>query len=194
MVAAFLTGTGLASSSGLNAYLPLLILALVDRSSNIIDLNGGWAAISSTWAIIGLMIILPLELVGDKIPRFDHLNDLAHSAIRPLAGAVCMAAVAGQAGGYKPALGFALGLVFAAAVHLFKMRARPSITRATAGIGNPIQSTIEDTAVVAVSLAAVFLPWSIIPVVPLAGALIWRSSRSLQSSSGRVRFLYRGRS
>lgn len=194
MVAAFLTGTGLASSSGLNAYLPLLILALVDRSSNIIDLNGGWAAISSTWAIIGLMIILPLELVGDKIPRFDHPNDLAHSAIRPLAGAVCMAAVAGQAGGYNPALGFALGLVIAAAVHLFKMRPRPSITRATAGIGNPIQSTIEDTAVVAVSLAAVFLPWSIIPLVPLAGALIWRSSRSLQSSSGRVRFLYRGRS
>lgn len=193
MIAALLSGAGLSLSSGLNAYLPLLILALADRSSIYVDLTGRWSAMSSPWVIFALLIVLPLELVGDKIPRFDHFNDLAHSAIRPAAGALCMAAMASQEGGYSPLLAFVLGLALAAGVHIVKARARPAITRATAGIGNPIQSMAEDAVAIVVSAVAVVIPWVLLVIAPLAGALLWRLARSLRTSSGRLNFLYRNR-
>ena len=193
MIAALLTGVGLSLSSGLNAYLPLLILALADRSSSYVDLTGRWSALSSLWVIFALLIILPLELIGDKIPHFDHRNDLAHSAIRPVAGALCMAAVASQEGGYNPLPAFVLGLLLAAVVHVRKMRARPAIARATAGIGNPIQSLAEDAVAVTLSAVAIVVPWALLVIAPLAGTLLWRLARSLGTSSRRLSFLYRNR-
>lgn len=193
MIAALLSGTGLAASSGLNAYLPLLILALTDQFSDIVDLDGRWSAISSPWFIIGLLVILPIELIGDKIPRFDHINDLVHTVIRPMAGSICMAAVASQDDGYNTAVGFVLGVAIAFAVHQLKMRIRPAITKATAGIGNPLMSMVEDAAVVVTSLFAALLPIAITLVLPLFSWFVWASARSLRSSSGRLGFLYRGR-
>lgn len=193
MIAVLLSGTGLAASSGLNAYLPLLILALTDQFSDIVDLDGRWSAISSPWFIIGLLVILPIELIGDKIPRFDHINDLVHTVIRPMAGGICMAAVASQDDGYNTAVGFVLGVAIAFAVHQLKMRTRPAVTKATAGIGNPLMSMVEDAAVVVTSLSAALLPIAIILVLPLSSWFVWASARSLRSSSGRLGFLYRGR-
>lgn len=194
LVPAFLAGTGLAASSGLNAYLPLLILALADRFSGIVDPHSGWTWISSTWIIIGLLVILPIELIGDKIPRFDHVNDIIHTAIRPLIGGICMAAVASQDNGYNTIVAFTIGLAIAAAIHFFKFRMRPAITRATAGIGNPIMSIVEDIAVIATSVVAVLLPLGVMAVLPIASWLVLKSFLSLRSPSGRMSFLYRGRS
>jgi len=193
MIAAVLSGTGLAASSGLNAYLPLLILALADRFSGVVELNGRWSSLSSPWIIVGLLIILPVELVGDKIPRIDHVNNKIHSVIRPIIGGICMAAVASQDNGYNVVLAFAVGLVVAGAVHWFKFKVRPAITRATAGIGNPILSMVEDVAVVLTSLSAALLPFAVVAILPMSAWIVWRSSESLQSPSGRLSFLYRGR-
>lgn len=193
VIAVLLSGTGLAASSGLNAYLPLLILALTDQFSDIIDLDGRWSAISSPWFIIGLLVILPLELIGDKIPRFDHINDLIHTLVRPVAGGVCMAAAASQDNGYNTAVAVVVGVAIAFAVHMVKMRVRPAITGATSGIGNPIMSLVEDAAVVFTSLFAALLPIAIILVLPLSSWFVWASARSLRSSSGRLGFLYRRR-
>jgi hypothetical protein len=193
VIAAFLSGMGLAASSGLNAYLPLLILALADRFSGIVDLEGRWSLLSSSWTIIGLLVILPLELIGDKIPRFDHINDRIHTMVRPIAGGICMAAVASQANGYNTIAALVVGLCIAGAVHRYKFRVRPAITKATAGIGNPIMSMVEDAAVVVTSVAASLLPFGVIVILPLAAWFVWKSSASLQSPAGRLGFLYRGR-
>lgn len=193
VIAAFVSGLGLAFSSGLNAYLPLLALALADRFSGTVELEGRWSALSSVWTIVGLLVILPVELIGDKIPRFDHINDVIHTPIRPITGAICMAAVASQADGYNTVVAFAVGLGAAGTTHALKARARPALTGATAGIGNPIISMVEDVAVVVTSVVATLLPYGVIAVLPLAAWFLWRSLRSLRSPSGRLSFLYRGR-
>lgn len=193
MLALLLTGSGLSAASGLNAYLPLLILALADRFSILIDLHGRWTAISSPWVILGLLVILPLELVGDKIQKFDHINDILHTVIRPVMGGITTAAIVSQDDDFNLGVAFALGAVLAGFLHAVKFRSRIIVTATTAGIGNPIVSMVEDAAVVLVSMMAVLLPYSTILVLPLAAILVWKTWASFQSSEGKLSFLYRGR-
>lgn len=193
LLASLLTGTGLSASCGLNAYLPLLILALADRFSSLIDLDGRWTALSSPWMILALLVILPVELIGDKIPKFDHINDILHTVIRPIAGGTLMAAIASRDDAVNGVVAFALGVAIAGLVHAFKFRTRIAVTAATAGIGNPIVSIVEDVAAALASIVAVVLPYGIVLVLPLAGLLVWKTWASLQSPSGRLSFLYRGR-
>ena len=70
----FLTGLGLAAPAGLNAYLPLLIAALVDRFSSRINLDSPFDFLSSTWGIVILTLLVTVEVVVDKIPGIDHLT------------------------------------------------------------------------------------------------------------------------
>lgn len=47
----FLTGTGLAASAGLNAYVPLLAVGLLDRFTSVVDLGPGYAWLSNGWVL-----------------------------------------------------------------------------------------------------------------------------------------------
>ena len=60
------TSFGLSTSAGLNAYLPLLIVALLGRFTNLIRLNEPFAALTSWWVIALLSILLTIEILADK--------------------------------------------------------------------------------------------------------------------------------
>jgi hypothetical protein len=181
-----LGGVGLAVSTGLNAYLPLLIIALADRMGSAVDLKSPFDWLSSPAGIIVLMLILPLELIGDKVPRLDRYNDLVHSVIRPLAGAMAFAAIASQDDFLNPWLAAGLGLIVAALVHAWKMRSRAAVSSATAGLGSPFASVLEDAVVIAVSLCSVFLPWANLAAVPLGLAALQRSYRRMSTGESRT--------
>lgn len=190
MFATFLSGIGLSSSAGLNAYLPLLILALADRLTGVVDLDQPYDLLSSNWGIIVLLLVLPIELVADKFPRLDHLNDLLHTAVRPAAGAIAFMAIASEDDQIHPVLCLLLGLLIAGAVHWFKTTNRPAVTVRTKGIGNPFLSMIEDAVVIVVSVLAVFMPWSMIVVLPLAGWYLVRAYRRMRTGETRVMSLF----
>lgn len=73
---AALTGMGLSAAAGLNAYIPFLVVALVSRFTDLIcTLPAGYEWIDSNWAIgIGSALLLA-EIVLDKIPAVDTVND-----------------------------------------------------------------------------------------------------------------------
>ena len=79
----FLTGTGLATSAGLNAYIPLLALGLLDRFTGLVDLPAGWTWLSADASLWILGALLALELVADKIPGVDAVNDVVQTVVRP---------------------------------------------------------------------------------------------------------------
>ena len=55
---AALTGIGLSAAAGLNAYIPFLVVALLDRFTTVVDLPAGYAWMSSWWAIgIGAVLL-----------------------------------------------------------------------------------------------------------------------------------------
>ena len=157
MESALLTGLGLAAPAGLNAYLPLLVLALADRLSSAITLERPYDFLASNWGILIITALLTVEVVVDKVPGLDHANDLIQSAIRPAAGAVlAMAAASGAA--INPVVPMIFGLLAAGAVHTAKVTTRPAVTLATGGVGNPLVSVVEDLVAALSAIVAIFLP------------------------------------
>ncbi|MFL5760463.1 MAG: DUF4126 domain-containing protein [Thermomicrobiales bacterium] len=183
-----ITGICLAASAGLNAYLPLLVLALADRITDRVNLGTPYDFIASTWTILALIVLLTIELVADKIPGIDHANDLIQSVIRPAAGAFLMMAVINDNRSLNPVVGMIIGLLIAVAVHTIKALSRPHITMSTGGMGNPIVSLLEDAVSGLTSVLAILVPIAALILFTISGAFLFWSYRSVQRLSfGRSR-------
>ncbi|HVN53035.1 MAG TPA: DUF4126 domain-containing protein [Anaerolineaceae bacterium] len=166
---------GLSASAGLNAYIPLLIVALLGRFTNLIHLQQPWDALTSWW-IIGLLVVLSLiEFFADKIPAVNHVNDVIQTIVRPTAGAILFAASANALTDVSPILSLAAGLLVAGGVHAVKALAlRPAVTATTAGAGNVPVSILEDIVSTLLSIIAVVVPVLIATIlIMLAAWVIW---------------------
>src|ERR1044072_2973255 len=82
------TAFGLSASAGLNAYIPLLLVGLLARYTDLIHLNSPWDTLSNPWIVLMLCILVIIEMLADKIPAVNHLNDLVQTLVRPDAGAI----------------------------------------------------------------------------------------------------------
>ncbi|MEH1169919.1 DUF4126 domain-containing protein [Micromonospora sp. CPCC 205539] len=163
-----LTGSGLAASAGLNAYIPLLTLGLLARYTDLIDLPSGWTWLGNGWVVVILAALLAVEMVADKVPVVDHVNDVVQTVVRPTAGGLAFGAGSSSetVTVSDPESFFSThqwvpvvtGVLLALGVHLLKSAARPVINATTAGFGAPVASTAEDATSVLVSLAAIILP------------------------------------
>lgn len=169
-----LTGILLAACAGLNAFIPLLGLALADRVSSSVDLDKPFDVISSTAGIVVLLFLLTVDLVIDKVARIDHLNDLINTALRPAAGMFLVMAVTDGKGEVDEIVAMLLGLFVAGAVHAWKALKRLQITVRSDGTATPLVSLIEDTFAGIVTVLAIFLPWVGAAIAVGAGfALAW---------------------
>lgn len=150
---------GLSASAGLNAYIPLLIVALLAKFTGLIELRQPWDALTSWW-IIGLLIVLSIiEFFADKAPAVNHVNDVIQTIVRPAAGAIAFAASAHVVTDIHPILSLALGLLIAGGVHVAKSAVvRPAVTATTGGAGNVPVSIVEDLTSTIVSILSVVVP------------------------------------
>jgi len=178
-MAAFLeifSGFGLSASAGLNAYIPLLVTALLAKFTNLVNLEDPWDALTSWW-IIGLLIVLTLiEFFLDKIPMVNHFNDAVQSIVRPTAGAIVFAASTNIITDIHPVLALALGLLVAGSVNLVKSVAvRPAVSASTGGAGNIPVSFVEDATSTSVSILSIVVPIAVacILIFVIAWA-VWR--------------------
>lgn len=163
---------GLSASAGLNAYIPLLVVALLARFTNLMKLQQPWDALASWW-MIGLLVVLSLiEFFADKVPAVNHINDIIQTFIRPTAGAIVFAASANVLTEVSPILSLACGLLVAGGVHAVKSAMiRPAVTATTAGAGNVPVSMLEDVVSTIVSVLSVLVP--ILVVVFLIILIAW---------------------
>ncbi len=152
------TAFGLSTSAGLNAYLPLLVVALLARFTDLITLKPPWDTLESWWVIGVLAVLLLIEILVDKVPAVDSVNDGIQTFVRPIAGAVLFAASAGVITDAHPVLALVCGLLVAGGVHAVKATARPVVTATTAGVGNPVVSTAEDVLSLVLAVLAILLP------------------------------------
>lgn len=155
------TAFGLSGSAGLNAYIPLLVVALAARfplKDPLIELAEPYDAMATWWAIGLLAVLLFVEMTVDKIPAVDTVNDVIQTIVRPAAGAILFAASADVITDIHPVLAMAAGLVTAGGVHVTKATARPLVTATTVGTGNWLVSLAEDVIAFVVSLVSILLP------------------------------------
>ena len=162
---------GLSTSAGLNAYIPLLMVAVAGRFTTWIQLQEPFDALTSWWAIGTLVVLLIIEVTVDKIPAVDTINDGIQTFIRPAAGAVLFASQANVISDISPILAVIAGLILAGGVHTAKGVARPVVTASTAGTGNWFVSLVEDITAFFVSLFAIILPFLMAILMVVAGAI-----------------------
>ncbi len=192
-----LTGTGLAASAGLNAYIPLVLLGTLARWTDLVDLPTGWQWLSNGWVLVILAILLTVEVVADKVPVVDHVNDVVQTVVRPTAGGLAFGAgstsetvTVTDPGAFFSShqwVPIAAGVLIALAVHGVKAAARPVVNTATGGVGAPVASTVEDAGSILVSVAAILFPLLVIVgLAVLAWFAVWiarrRSRRRARSS------------
>jgi hypothetical protein len=186
-----LTGTGLAASAGLNAYIPLMIMGLMARFTDAIDLPQNWQWLSNGWVLTILTVLLAIEVVADKVPIVDHVNDVVQTVVRPTAGGIVFGAGSssqtatvtdpGTFFGSHQWVPIAAGVVIALCVHGVKAAARPVVNATTAGFGAPVASTAEDVSSIVMSLLAILLPILVLlGLVLLVSSAIWVVRRRRQ--------------
>jgi hypothetical protein len=184
---AILTGIGLAAPAGLNAYIPLLVLALADRATTQVNLASPYDVLSSNVGIALLVILLTIEIAVDKVPGLDHANDLVQSFIRPAAGAIVALAATSGLVSVSPAVMVLLGVVLAGSVSAVKVTTRPAVTVGTAGLFNPVVSIAEDMVATLASLIAIFLPALVLVVLAIfavSSILLLRRIRRPRTGDG----------
>ena len=176
-----ITGTVLAASAGLNAYIPLLGLGLMARFTSLIDLPGGWSWLANEWSLGIVAVLLVIEMVVDKVPALDSVNDVLQTAIRPAAGGLAFSAgsasetvaVSDPAAFVTSAQvwPFVVGVLVALVPHLLKAIARPALNLVTAGAGAAVMSVLEDIGAVVLTVLAVIVP--LLALVTLVVVLVW---------------------
>lgn len=170
------TAFGLSASAGLNAYIPLLVVGLLAHYTDLITLNKPWDTLANPWIILMLCVLVIIEMLADKIPAVNHINDLVQTLIRPVAGAIAFAASANVVTDVSPVLALAAGLLVAGTVHLTKSGVvRPAVTATTGGAGNVPVSIAEDVTSTVLSIIAVVIPVLVgTLLVVIASFIIWR--------------------
>jgi hypothetical protein len=172
-----ITGFGLSASAGLNAYLPLLIVALIARFTELIRLRAPFDALTSGWVIGVLALLTLVEVLVDKIPAVDTVNDALQTIIRPAAGAILFAASSEVITDIHPVLALMCGILVAGTVHAVKASVRPLVTAASAGTANPIVSSVEDGVSAVISVLSIVIPVAAVGLIVIGLCLILRARR-----------------
>lgn len=121
-----------------------------------------------------------LEIVADKIPALDSINDIVQSVLRPASGGIAFGAGASaqtvavddpsaffSQSTWVPILA---GIAIALVVHVAKAIGRVAANAATAGVAAPVLSTVEDGASFALAAAAIAVP--VLALILLAGLIV----------------------
>jgi hypothetical protein len=187
-----LTGFGLATAAGLNAYIPLLALGLLSRFTDLAVLPHQWAWLENGWVMTIVAALLVVEVVADKIPALDSINDTIQTVVRPTAGGIVFGSgtaaqttavtdpgAFAQSGQWIPV---AIGVVTALVVSLTKSTVRPAANVATAGMAAPVLSTVEDIASIGLVFLAILVP--VLVLIAIVG-LAWTAARIMRRRRGR---------
>ena len=183
LVLGLLLGLGLSASTGLNTFLPLLLLSAAARFHIAgIELGTKFDWLTSDAAMITLIVACVIELVADKIPAVDHFLDTAGTFVRPVAATIASASVLT---GVDPLVAAILGIIIGAptslGMHTLKAGTRVASSATTFGCANPVISVIEDVLAFFLSILSIFVPL----LVPLALALLvwglWKLMNRIRS-------------
>lgn len=142
-------------ASGINAYATVLVLGLVGRWTHEPSVPAGF---QRTDVLIVMAVLAVLELVADKIPYLDSVWDTISTIIRPIAGAVIGALIAGESGSLLTISLAAVGGLSALMSHLTKSGIRLAINTSPEPATNIAASSAGDVAMLSVATLAATYP------------------------------------
>ncbi|ARE76881.1 DUF4126 domain-containing protein [Streptomyces sp. NPDC059558] len=157
-------------ASGINAYAVVLLLGIFGRTGLTDDVP---ASLQRTDVLAVAAVLFLCEAIADKVPYMDSIWDTVHTVIRPVAGAVIGALLAGQTGSLSDITAAAVGGSTALASHFVKAGTRMAINTSPEPFTNVGMSIAEDLGVAGLVTFAMFNPQAaaVIAAVLLAAGL-----------------------
>jgi hypothetical protein len=143
-------------ASGINAYAVVLLLGIFGATGVTDEVP---ASLQRTDVLVVAGVLFLCEVVADKIPYVDSVWDTAHTVIRPIAGAVVAALLAGESGSLPELAAGAVGGSTALMSHLVKAGTRMAVNTSPEPFSNIAVSIAEDLGVAGVVTFAIFHPW-----------------------------------
>ncbi|MFE2942377.1 DUF4126 domain-containing protein [Streptomyces sp. NPDC059255] len=174
-------------ASGVNAYAVVLLLGLSGVTGLTDEVP---AALQRTDVLIVVGALFLCEAVADKIPYVDTVWDSVHTVVRPLAGAVVGALLAGESGSLPELAAGAVGGSTALVSHLVKAGTRMAINTSPEPVSNVLMSTAEDLGVAGIVVLALFHP---VAAAVIAGILLVAGVATVFFLATRIRRFLRRR-
>ncbi|MFE6134466.1 DUF4126 domain-containing protein [Streptomyces sp. NPDC056437] len=142
-------------ASGINAYAVILLFGIFGATGVLDEVP---ESLQRTDVLVVAGVLFLCEAVADKIPYVDSIWDAVHTVIRPVAGAVVAALLAGESGSLPEIAAGAIGGSTALMSHLVKSGTRMAINTSPEPFSNVAMSVAEDLGVAGIITFAVFNP------------------------------------
>ncbi|MFI6420698.1 DUF4126 domain-containing protein [Streptomyces sp. NPDC050842] len=142
-------------ASGINAYAVVLLFGIFGATGLTDEVP---ESLQRTDVLVVAGVLFLCEAVADKIPYVDSAWDSVHTVIRPIAGAVVAALLAGQNGSLPELAAGAVGGTTALLSHFVKAGTRMAVNTTPEPFSNVALSLAEDLGVAAIVTFAIFNP------------------------------------
>ncbi|MFC9340249.1 DUF4126 domain-containing protein [Streptomyces sp. NPDC057020] len=175
-------------ASGINAYAVVLLFGVFGATGLTDEVP---ESLQRTDVLVAAGVLFLCEAVADKIPYVDSIWDSVHTVIRPIAGAVVGALLAGQNGSLPELAAGAVGGSTALLSHFVKAGTRMAVNTTPEPFSNVALSLAEDLGVAAIVTFALFHP---VAAASIAGVLLIGGLVILVFLAQRIRRFLRRRS
>ena len=177
-----MTAFGLSASAGLNAYIPLMVVGVIAHYTNWIKLNPPYDILANAWVLIVIGLLLIVEMLADKIPAVNHINDIIQTGDPPGCRSDHLCRQRACAHQCPSGDRHRLRSAGCRSVHVVKSAAiRPVITATTGGTANIPVSIAEDVFATGLSILSIVIPVLVAVILILSAALIiwwfWRRAQ-----------------
>ena len=163
-------GLGLAACSGFRVFVPLMAASIAYRAGWLLP-SPGFAWLGTPAALLTLATATVAEMAGYYLPVVDHLLDTLTTPASFVAGTILMTATLPH---LDPTLRWTLGILVgggtAGLIQTGTALLRGASTATTAGLGNPVLATAENTMAVGGVVLTLLMP---LVAAILALALVW---------------------
>ena len=177
-------GIGLSAACGFRVFVPLLVMNIASLSGHL-TLGHGFEWIGSYPALIAFSVATSVEIAGYYIPWVDHFLDTIATPAAIIAGTIVTASVISDMSPFlKWTLAAIAGGGAAGLVQGTTVVTRAASTLTTAGLGNPVVSTLELGGALVTSVLAIIMPIAALALVAVLllifGRKLFRRSRAPQ--------------
>ncbi|MGW2177002.1 DUF4126 domain-containing protein [Streptomyces sp. NPDC001732] len=174
-------------ASGINAYAVVLLLGIFGTTGLSDEVPD---ALQRTDVLVVAGVLFLCEVVADKVPYVDSVWDSVHTVVRPVAGAVVAALLAGDDGSLPELAAAAIGGSTALMSHLVKAGTRMAVNTSPEPFSNIVMSIVEDLGVAGIVTFAIFHP---VAAAVVAGSLLLLGIAIVAFLASRIRRFLRRR-
>jgi hypothetical protein len=172
-------GIGLSAACGFRVFVPLLAMNLASMSGQL-HLSSGFAWIGSSYATVAFSTATIVEILGYYIPWLDHVLDGVATPAAVIAGTITTASLVTD---ISPFLKWTLALIagggIAGLVQGATVGLRATSSASTAGMGNPLVSTLELVGSIVTALLALLAPILCLALIALLCIFVMRKAGRL---------------